>query len=117
MRDHIADIYRNFPGVELGPGHIILSVLMVFQILSRQISRQLFKLHHTQLLTYLGTALAQWLRYCATNRKVAGSIPDGVIGIFHLHIPSDRTMALESTQLLTEMSTRSISWGVKAAAA
>jgi hypothetical protein len=30
-----------------------------------------------------GTAVAQWLRYCATNRKVAGSIPDGVIGIFH----------------------------------
>ena len=27
--------------------------------------------------------LAQWLRCCATNRKVAGSIPDGVIGIFH----------------------------------
>ena len=32
---------------------------------------------------YQGTAVAQWLRYCATNRKVAGSIPDGVIGIFH----------------------------------
>jgi len=30
-----------------------------------------------------GTAVAQWVRYCATNRKVAGSIPDGVIGIFH----------------------------------
>jgi len=30
-----------------------------------------------------GTAVAQWLRLCATNRKVAGSIPDGVIGIFH----------------------------------
>jgi hypothetical protein len=28
--------------------------------------------------------VAQWLRYCATNRKVAGSIPDGVIGIFSL---------------------------------
>jgi hypothetical protein len=27
--------------------------------------------------------VAQWLRYCATNRKVAGSIPDGVIAIFH----------------------------------
>jgi hypothetical protein len=27
--------------------------------------------------------VAQWLRYCATNRKVAGSIPDGVFGIFH----------------------------------
>ena len=30
-----------------------------------------------------GAAVAQWLRCCATNRKVAGSIPDGVIGIFH----------------------------------
>ena len=28
-------------------------------------------------------AVAQWLRCCATNRKVAGSIPDGVIAIFH----------------------------------
>jgi hypothetical protein len=27
--------------------------------------------------------VARWLRYCTTNRKVAGSIPDGVIGIFH----------------------------------
>jgi len=29
------------------------------------------------------SAVAHWLRCCATNRKVAGSIPDGVIGIFH----------------------------------
>ena len=34
-------------------------------------------------LVFTGTAVAQWLRCCATNRKVAGSIPDGVIGIFH----------------------------------
>jgi len=26
-----------------------------------------------------GTAVTQWLRCCTTNRKVAGSIPDGVI--------------------------------------
>jgi hypothetical protein len=32
---------------------------------------------------YQGTAVAQWLRYCATNPKVAASIPDGVTGIFH----------------------------------
>ena len=32
---------------------------------------------------YLGTAVAHWLRCCATNRKVAGSIPDGVTGVFH----------------------------------
>jgi hypothetical protein len=55
--------------------------------------------------------VAQWLRYCTTNLKVTGSIPDGVIGIFQLHNPSDRTMALGSPQPLTEMSTRSISWG------
>jgi len=29
-----------------------------------------------------GTAVAQWLRSCATNRKVAGSIPSGVSGVF-----------------------------------
>jgi len=62
-------------------------------------------------LLYLRTAVAQWLRCCATNRKVAGSIPDGFIGIFHWHNPFDRTMALGSTQPLTEMSTRSISRG------
>jgi len=43
--------------------------------------------------------------------EVTGSIPDGVIEIFHFHNPSDRTMALGSIQPLTEMSTRSISWG------
>jgi hypothetical protein len=53
----------------------------------------------------------QWLRNCATNRKVAGSIQDGVIGIFHLHNRSVRTIALGSTQPLTEMSTKNISWG------
>jgi hypothetical protein len=52
------------------------------------------------LLVVWGTAaVAQWLMYCATNRKVAGSMPGGVNGIFHWHIPSDRTMPLESTQL------------------
>jgi hypothetical protein len=30
--------------------------------------------------------VAQWLRYCATNRKFAGSIPDGVTGIFLGHL-------------------------------
>ena len=57
-----------------------------------------------------GTAVAQWLSCCTTNPNVAGSIPDGVIGNFHGHYPSDRTMVLGSTQPLTEMSTRIISW-------
>ena len=29
-----------------------------------------------------GTAVTQWLRCCATNRKVAGSTPAGVSGFF-----------------------------------
>ena len=59
---------------------------------------------------YIYSAVAQWLKCWATNRKVAGSIPDGVTGIFHCHNPSDRTVALGSTQPLTEINTRSISW-------
>jgi hypothetical protein len=48
--------------------------------------------------------------YYATNRQVAGSIPDCVIGIFHWHNPSSRTMALGSIQPLTQMNTSFISW-------
>ena len=57
------------------------------------------------------------LRHCARSPKFAGSIPDGVSGIFHWLNPSGRTMALGSIQPLTAMSTRNTSWGVKAAGA
>jgi hypothetical protein len=33
--------------------------------------------------TFMGYAVAQWLRHCTSNRKVAGLIPDGVTGFFH----------------------------------
>jgi len=62
-----------------------------------------------------GTRWRSWLRYCATAWKVAGSIPDGVTGIFHCHNPSGRTVALGVTQPPTEMSTTHIFCGVKAA--
>ena len=39
-------------------------------------------LKHILLLFSVGTAVAQWLRCCATNRNVAGSIPAGVSGFF-----------------------------------
>jgi hypothetical protein len=48
-----------------------------------------------------------WLRHCTTSRKVAGLIPDGVIGIFHRH------MDLGSTQPLRKMSTEECSLGRK----
>jgi hypothetical protein len=70
------------------------------------------------LYTLIGvTAVVQWLKYCATNQKVAGSITEAVMVIFTDINPSVRIMALESTQPLTEMSAGSISWGVNAAGA
>ena len=37
---------------------------------------------HTFIYTYMRTTVAQWLRCCATNRKVADSIPAGVSRFF-----------------------------------
>jgi hypothetical protein len=54
------------------------------------------------------------LRHCITSRKVAGSIPDGITGIFHWHNSFGIIMALVSTQPLIEMGTRDIFWEVKA---
>jgi hypothetical protein len=51
-----------------------------------------------------------WLRHCTTSRKVAGSIPYGVIEIFHLHNPVGCNMAFGSTNPRPEMSTTYISW-------
>jgi len=41
--------------------------------------------NNTDVTLKVGTAVTQWSRCCVTNRKVAGSIPDGVIGIFFWH--------------------------------
>jgi hypothetical protein len=43
--------------------------------------------------TFTVTGSAVGLRHRATSRKVAGSIPDGVIVIFHSHNPSGLTVA------------------------
>jgi hypothetical protein len=51
-------------------------------------------------------------RHYATSWKVAGSIPDEIIGFFNWPNPSSCTMALGSTQPLTEFSTRNLP-GVK----
>ena len=46
-----------------------------------------------------------------TSRTVPGSIPGGVTGFFSDISPSDRSMALGSTQPLVKMSTRNIPRG------
>jgi hypothetical protein len=56
---------------------ILLNLAKVIFMLKHSVKLRRF------MLCGVGTAVAQWLRCCATNRKMAGSIPDGVIGIFH----------------------------------
>ena len=64
-----------------------------------------------------GTAVAQWLRCCATNRKVAGSIPASVSG-FLIDIISFRSHygpGVDSTSKRNEY--KEHFFGVKAAGA
>jgi hypothetical protein len=58
--------------------------------------------------------LVEALRYKPEVRRFDSR---GVIGILHWHYPAGRTKVLGSYQPLTEMSTRNISWRVKAAGA
>jgi hypothetical protein len=67
---------------------------------------------HALLVLHFIALLVIMRGHYATSRKVAGSILDEVIGFFNLPNPSSRTMALGSTQPLTEMSTRNLT-GVK----
>jgi hypothetical protein len=66
--------------------------------------------HFDQSPSGVGHAVS-WLRHHAASQKVMDLIPDGVIGNFHWHKPSSRTMVLELIQFLTEMSPSNISWG------
>ena len=111
-------IYRDIDG------RVIQSVWMIYVQKEKFVSQNLYwrsvctiTEENTQkfildryLSRFRGTRWRSWLRHCATSRKVAGSIADGV-GIFHWHNPSGCTMALGLTQPLTEMSTSNISWG------
>jgi hypothetical protein len=74
-------------------------------ILDRQLYRErIYWIIMVDTLLEGGTRWRSWLRHCATSRKIAGSVPDCVTGIFHWHNPSGRTMALGLTQPLREMS-------------
>jgi hypothetical protein len=69
---------------------------------------------HSTAVVYCRLRRTRWrscLRHGAISRKVAGSISDGITGIFHWLNPSSHTMTSASTQPLTEMSTRNISGG------
>ena len=69
-----------------------------------------FYLYSLHFCGYVSCLFLPWLKHCATTRKVAGSIPDGFTWIFHWRNSHGRSMFLGSTQPLTGMSTRNISW-------
>jgi hypothetical protein len=53
---------------------------------------------HNEELRHLYSSRVIKSRTIKLSQKVAGSIPDEVIGFFNTHNPSSRTMALGSTQ-------------------
>jgi len=62
----------------------------------------------------MGTSVAQWLRCCATNRNVTGSIPAGVSGFF-VDIKSHYGPGVDSAYNINEYQEYFL--GVKAAGA
>jgi hypothetical protein len=61
--------------------------------------------------------VAQWLRHCATNWKVTGSISDGVIEIFHWHNPFGHTYGPGVDSASNKNENQEYFLGVKAASA
>jgi hypothetical protein len=57
------------------------------KLIAEEYSKYDFNKNFTQRQKIWGTRCRSYLRHCATIRKVAGSVPDGVIGIFHWHKP------------------------------
>ena len=99
-------------------GHIDLSTLVFTAVRNQTVALfWVFASCGGSTILQRGTRWHSWLRHCTTSRKVAGLISYTVTGIFYWHNLSGRTMALGLTQPLTEMSSRNISWGVKAAGA
>ena len=97
--------------------YCVCYVLPILNCVTVLVTYRLYVYIHIYLCTYMHTNTHTHIyTHCATSRKVAGSIP-GVTGIFHRHNPSGRIMGLGSTQSLAEISTRKMSWEVKATGA
>ena len=109
--------YRRFGGtycLHFAPKYLQSHTILQCVIIQKQQPESIQSKHNNYTCPWIITTLYlcdHYWRHCATSQKVGGSIPDGVIGIFHWHNPSGRTVALRSTQPLTEMSTGNISWG------
>ena len=70
----LAEVYLNI--FHLHTLTLITFIAYLFKLGGRMFSQLLHSVHW-------GTRWCSWLGHCATSRKVADSIPDGVTGIFH----------------------------------
>ena len=62
---------------------LLLCIIYNTKVCRRTVhSSELQLILQSRTLTIRGTRWRSWLRHCTTSRKVAGSIPDGAIGIF-----------------------------------
>jgi hypothetical protein len=57
-------------------------LLIIFILEKANLTLIIIGLFNLGILIFRGTRWRSWLRHCATNRTVAGSIPDGLTGIF-----------------------------------
>jgi len=83
-------------------------------VLTHKVSNSLLPVRRRSMWRIQGRARAVGWGTALKTRKVAGSIPDGFIEIFHWHNSSERTKFLGSTQPLIDISTTNISCEVKA---
>jgi len=71
-----------------------MKFIKVFEGLSKHKEQEL---HYCNVIHYKkGTAVTQWLRCCATNQKVAVSIPTGVSGVPRGFKPPEIPKALQN---------------------
>ena len=64
---------------------MVIQLLAEVSVSYKQFYEAFFGVYILQLLwcTFVLMPYSSPLRHCATGRKVAGSLPDGVTGIFH----------------------------------
>ena len=89
------------------------AIVRVIIIISLCYSYEVFQIlqYFSNLMCFWRHAVAQLFEALRCKPQGRGFDSDSVIGFFHWHNPSGRTMVLGSTQLLTEMSTRNVFWG------
>jgi hypothetical protein len=77
-------IYTHIPETNYVPMEytVVAILLFLFMVLISLVSVLNLLCFYISTFRSMGTAAAQWLRCCAINRKVAGSIPASVSGFF-----------------------------------